>query len=128
LVIDQNLVLKRGTNNTLLAENFSVRIASVLLTDSTTASGSGASVRVANAIPGNPIDLNLGAGGVFTNVAFATASGYQNVAPGSYSVFLTQAGSTSIGSVTLSTGQVRTIVALPNLPTGFTIALLSDAN
>lgn len=128
LVIDQNVVLKRGTNNTLLAENFSSRISSVLLTDSTTASGSGASVRVANAIPGNPIDLSLGAGAAFTNVAFATASAYQNVTPGSYSIFLTETGSTPVGSVTLSAGQVRTIVALPNLPTGITVALLSDAN
>lgn len=139
--VDQTLSLSNGTNTTLVVSGVSP-IATNTFTDENTVSTTGdASVRVINAA------VNMGAADVYivpsgtsianvtptvSSLAFQSGTSYQDIAPGSYEVFLTMPGTkssfTSTGTITLTAGQIRTFVVLDVLGGGFTQLTLADTN
>jgi hypothetical protein len=118
-----------------------------VLTDDNTAPASGtASVRVVNAAPsmGTADVYIIPAGSSLTGLTptvpaltLGSASGYQNLTitstsgtTNSFEVLFTQPGTDltflTTGAISLSSGQVRTVVALNSLSGGFTTATLAD--
>lgn len=138
IVADQNVTPGSGSFNTVLVTQSQTRI----LTDSHSTPASGdISVRVINACltlasadiyivaPGTDI---TGVTPTFSNLAYPTASAYTQIASGTYEVIFVIPGSKSevfsSGSLSLSTGQVRTIVGLNGLGGGYTTSVLADLN
>jgi hypothetical protein len=125
-------------NNTVLATNSGPTI----FTDNKTTPSSGnIQIRVINASTSlGTADVYVVASGVdistvnptFSALAYQSASSYATVAAGSYQIEFAQAGSKNVlinsNAISLSAGQIRTIVALDNPSGGFTTAVLSDLN
>lgn len=140
--LDQNVSLTNGTLTTFIASGISPDITGITFTDENTVTTTGdASVRIINAAQAmGPTDVYIvptgtsitGVSPNVPNLAFQKATDYQDIAPGSYEIFLTAPGSkssfTSTGTITLAAGQVRTYVALDSLGGGFTQLTLADAN
>jgi Domain of unknown function (DUF4397) len=140
--IDQTISLSNGTLTTMVAAGNSPDIAGVTFTDEDTVVTTGdASIRVINASPSmGPADVYIVPSGTsianvaptLSSLAFKSATSYNDIAPGSYEVFLTAPGSkltyTSTGTITLTANQIRTYVAIDSLGGGFTQLTLSDAN
>jgi hypothetical protein len=140
--VDQTLSLNNGTQTTMVASGISPNIAANTFTDESTVTTTGdASVRVINAAASmGPADVYIVPSGTsianvsptVSNLAFQAATTYQDIAPGSYEVFLTMPGTkssfTSTGTITLTVTQIRTFVALDALGGGFTQLTLADAN
>jgi hypothetical protein len=67
-----------------------------------------------------------------SNLGFNSASGYQSLAAGGYKVVLTLVGqkfpAIDTGSLTFSSGQVRTFVGLNSQAGGFSYTMLQDVN
>ena len=141
-ILDQTVSLASTTNQTLLLTGPAASIQSVALTDggTTTTTGDG-NVRVVNA------SGSMGAADVYivsagssivgvqpvtgsTPLAFAKNTGYQLIAAGNYEVFMTAPGTTnallSTGSISLTSAQNQTVVALDGTSGGFRFALLTD--
>jgi hypothetical protein len=140
--IDQNLSLSNGTNTTMVVAGETPNITGVVFTDEITPVTAGdASVRIINASPDmGPADVYIVTAGTsianvtptVSSLAFKSATSYQDIVPGSYEIFLTAPGSKSTfistGTITLTTNQIRTFVAIDQLGGGFTQLTLADAD
>ena len=114
----------------------------MVLTDDNSAPASGDfKIRIVNASPNlGPADVYIVTPGTdlntvsptLSNLAFGSAASYQSLAAGSYEVALTAAGqklkAIDTGSISLSSGQVRTLVATNSQSGGFSYTLLQDVN
>ena len=135
--VDQNISLSSGKYDTVMDTG----TGAVVLTDNNTAPSSGnVSIRVINA------SSNIGAADVyivtsgsgigtsptFSSLAVNAASGYSTLAAGSYQVYFTTPGTTNVvlstGALSLSGGQIRTVVALDGQSGGVTTSVLADLN
>jgi hypothetical protein len=142
--INQPVVFQAGTSYTFIAAQTafaSPALTPIFLTDDNTAPASGQMrLRVVNASPdvGN-LDVYVVSPGAniqavnptFSNLAFKSASTYQNLVAGKYEVFFTAPGQKTVlidsGVLSLGQGQVRTVVALDKTG-GFATSLLADLN
>jgi len=143
-LINQPVVFQSGIPYTFIAAQSafaSPALTPIFLTDDNTAPASGQMrLRVVNASPdvGN-LDVYVVSPGTniqaanptFTNLAFTSASTYQNLVAGKYEVFFTAPGQKTVlidsGVFSLGQGQVRTVVALDSTG-GFATSLLADLN
>ena len=140
--LTQTVNFSSGTDTTILAFNFSSSPQSLVLLDDNSAPPSGdAKLRLINVAPSlGPTDVYVVAPGTdintvsptITNLAFGAASSYQNLTAGNYEIIYAFAGQKSIaidsGSLSLSSGQIRSFVGLNGQSGGFTDALLPDVN
>jgi hypothetical protein len=143
-VIDANVTLADGADYTVIAGGLLADIAPIVATDDNAAPASGnVKLRVVHGAPSAPaVDVYVTAPGAdlsttaatLSNVAFGAVSGYLEVPAGTYQVRITPTGSKTVaidaGSVTLSSGQVRTAIALDAEGGGapFSVLLLEDVN
>ena len=125
-----------------ISYNFSSSIANLVLTDNNSAPASGDfTIRIVNASPNlGPADLYIVTPGTalttvsptLSNVGFGSTTSYQSLTAGNYEIELTSVGQkfavVDTGSLTFSSGQVRTFVGLNNPSGGFTYAMLDDVN
>jgi hypothetical protein len=143
-VIDADATLADGTDYTVIASGLLTEIEPIVLEDdnSTPATGN-ARVRAIHGAPGAPgvdvyvtvpgADLNV-ATPVLTDVAFGDVAEYLEVPAGDYQVRVTPAGTKAVaidsGTLTLTSGQVRTAIAV-EAPGGggpFDLLVLEDLN
>ena len=138
IVADENVSPGSGSYNTVLV----AQSGTTLLTDSHSAPASGdVSVRVINAcLTLGAADIYIVAPGTdttsvtptFSNLTYPSASGYASITAGTYEVMFVVPGSKSVvftsSSLSLSSGQVRTVVGMNGLGGGFTAPVLSDFN
>lgn len=135
--VDQNISVSSGSYDTILDTGNGATV----FTDIHLAPSSGnVSLRVINASTTlGPADVyvvtsgsGLGSTATFSNVGVPTATGYTSVAGGSYIVYFTTPGTTNVllstGTLTLSSGQVRTVVAMDGQTGGDTTTVLADLN
>ncbi len=141
-LLQQSISLGSGSDTTVLSYNFSSSIANLVLTDNNSAPASGDfKIRIVNASPNlGPADLYIVPPGTalttvsptLSNVGFGSTTGYQSLAAANYEIELTSVGEkfavVDTGSLTFSSGQVRTFVGLNNQSGGFTYAMLQDVN
>jgi hypothetical protein len=141
-LLTQSISFSSGTDTTVIASNFSSSIAALVLADDNSAPSSGNfKLRIVNSAPGlGPADVYIVAPATDLNsvsptlssLGFDSASGYQSVTAGSYEIILTPAGqkfpAIDTGSLSFSSGQVRTFVALNSQAGGFSYAMLHDVN
>ena len=140
--LTQTVNFSSGTDTTILAFNFSSSPQSLVLLDDNSAPPSGdAKLRLINVAPSlGPTDVYVVASGTdintvsptITNLAFVAASAYQTLAAANYGIIYAFAGQKSIaidsGSLSLSSGQIRSFVGLNGQSGGFTDVLLPDVN
>ena len=140
--LTQTVNFSSGTDTTILAFNFSSSPQSLVLLDDNSAPPSGdAKLQLINVAPSlGPTDVYVVAPGTdintvsptITNLAFVAASAYQTLAAANYEIIYAFAGQKSIaidsGSLSLSSGQIRSFVGLNGQSGGFTDALLPDVN
>ena len=140
--LTQTVNFSSGTDTTILAFNFSSSPQSLVLLDDNSAPPSGdAKLRLINVAPSlGPTDVYVVAPGTdintvsptITNLAFVAASAYQTLAAANYEIIYAFAGQKSIaidsGSLSLSSGQIRSFVGLNGQSGGFTDVLLPDVN
>lgn len=143
-VIDADVTLTDGADYTVIASNVTAEITPIVLLDdnSTPASGS-ARVRAIHGAPGAPaVDVYVTAPGaaietalpVLTSVEFGDVADYLEVPAGDYQVRVTPAGTKVValdsGTLTLESGQVRTVIAVdaPGGGAPFDFLLLPDLN
>jgi hypothetical protein len=141
-LLTQSISFSSGTDTTVIASNFSSSIAALVLADDNSAPTSGDfKIRIVNSAPGlGPADVYIVAPSTdlntvsptLTNLGFDSASGYQSLTAGSYEVVLTPVGqkfpAIDTGSLTFSSGQVRTFLGLNSQAGGFTYTMLQDVN
>ncbi len=141
-LVTQSISFPSGADTTVIASNFSSNISAFVLTDDNSAPVSGNfKLRIVNSAPGlGPADVYIVApltdlntvSPTITSLAFNSASGYQSLTGGSYEIVLTPAGqkfpAVDTGSLTLSSGQVRTFVGLNSQTGGFSYTMLQDVN
>jgi hypothetical protein len=141
-VIDANVTLSAGTDYTVLAAGRVANIAPLVLTDTNTAPVAGnVRVRLVHGAPtAGTVDIYVTAPNAdiatiaptLAGVPFRGFSPYLSVPAGSYRVRVTPAGSKTVaidsGTLTLTTGQIRTGVALENAGGGapFTAQVYAD--
>ena len=137
--LTQTVNFSSGTDTTILPFNFSSSPESLVLVDDNSAPPSGdAKFNVAPSL--GPTDVYVVAPGTdintvsptITNLAFGAASAYQTLAAANYEIIYAFAGQKSIaidsGSLSLSSGQIRSFVGLNGQSGGFTDVLLPDVN
>jgi hypothetical protein len=142
--IDQMVSISSGNNYTVVAANFSSDHDALVLNDqnSTPASGDIA-IRVVNVSPSmgaadvyivpSTTDINT-VNATISDLAFGGVSNYQQLSAGSYVVVFTTPANggkfqqINSGTLGLSAGQVRTVVALNTQAGAFTDAVLADLN
>jgi len=133
-----------ATDYTVIAANRLASIEPLVLTDDNTAPTAGnIKLRVVHGAPGAPnVDVYITAPTAdlatatanFSNVAFRGFSPYASVPAGAYRVRVTTAGTRTVvidsGTLTLTTGQIRTAIARDITGGGapFGLILLSDLN
>ena len=141
-IIDTTITTSSGSSVTLICANYSYNATSVLLSDDNTKPDSGNfKLRIVNVSPGmGPEDVYIIAAGtdinsanpVFSNLGFGSASSYVQLSAGNYDVVFTPPGSKFInldsGSLTLSAGQIRTLLALNNPVGSYESTMLTDLN
>ena len=141
-LLQQSISFGSGSDTTVLSYNFSSSIANLVLTDNNSAPASGNfTIRIVNASPNlGPADLYIVTPGTalttvsptLTNLGFGSTTSYQSLTAGNYEIELTSVGEkfavVDTGSLTFSSGQVRTFVGLNNPSGGFTYAMLQDVN
>jgi hypothetical protein len=143
-VIDADVTLTDGSDYTVIASGLVAEIEPIVLEDDNTAPASG-SVRV-RAIHGAPsapaVDVYVTAPGAdlatatpaLTGVEFGDFSDYLEVPAGDYQVRVTPAGTKTVaidsGALTLTGGQVRTVIAVDAAGGGapFDFLVLADLN
>ena len=142
VILTQTVNFSSGTDTTILPFNFSSSPQSLVLLDDNSAPPSGdAKLRLINVAPSlGPTDVYAVAPGTdintvsptITNLAFGAASSYQNLTAANYEIIYAFAGQKSIaidsGSLSLSSGQIRSFVGLNGQSGGFTDVLLPDVN
>jgi len=139
-IFDQTISFISSTNQTLLLTGPAASIQPVMLKDGgTTATTGDGYVRVVNAsgtmgaadvyiVPaGSSI---VGVKTVAAGLTFDKDTGYQLIAVGNYEVFMTKPNTAtaflSTGSISMTSAQNQTMVALDGAAGGFTFALLTD--
>jgi hypothetical protein len=143
-VIDANVTLADGADYTVFASGLVADIEPIVATDDNAAPASGnIKLRVIHGAPGAPaVDVYVTTPGAdlatatatLSHVAFGAVSDYIEAAAGTYEVRVTPAGTKTVvidtGSLALSSGQVRTAVALDAEGGGapFGVLLLEDVN
>ena len=143
-VIDADVTLSDGTDYTVIASGLVAQIEPIVLEDDNTPPAAG-SVRV-RAIHGAPsapaVDVYVTAPGAdlaaatptLTDIEFGDVSSYLEVPAGDYQVRVTPAGTKTVaidsGALTLSGGQVRTVIAVDATGGGapFDFLVLADLN
>lgn len=141
-LLQQSISFASGSDTTVISSNFSSSVANLVLNDDNSAPASGDfKIRVVNASPNlGPADLYIVAPGTslntvsptLSNLSFGTTTPYQSLAAGNYEIELTSVGqkfaAIDSGSITLSSGQVRTFVGLNSPQGGFSYTMLQDVN
>jgi hypothetical protein len=147
-IVDQTISLSNGGASTLIVTGLAPTISPLVLKDdNATTATSTALIRVVNAAPSmGPADVYIVPAGTgltpgsptVSSLTSGQASDYQSVtlATGAsnvnYSIYFTEAGTTlsflNPISITFSSGQIRTVVALNSLSGGFTSVTLADLN
>lgn len=141
-LLTQSISFSSGTDTTVIASNFSSNIDALVLADDNSAPASGDfKLRIVNSAPGlGPADVYIvtpatdlnTVSPTLTNLGFNSASGYQSLTAGSYEVVLTPVGqkfpAVDTGSLSFTSGQVRTFVGLNSQAGGFTYTMLQDVN
>ena len=143
-VIDADVTLSDGSDYTVIASGPAASVAPIVLEDDNSAPAAGsARVRAIHGAPGAPtVDIYVTAPGadleqetpVLSGVEFGDVADYVEVPAGDYQVRVTPAGTTTVvidsGTLTLSSGQVRTVIAVDATGGGgpFDLLLLSDLN
>ena len=141
-LLQQSISLASGSATTVISFNFSSSIANLVLNDDNSAPTSGDfKIRVVNASPNlGPADVYIVTPGTalstvsptVSNLGFGATTSYQSLAAANYEIALTSVGQKfaviDTGTLTLSSGQVRTLVGLNNPSGGFTYAMLQDVN
>jgi hypothetical protein len=141
-IVNQTLDLGSGTETTVIVANYKANIDGIVLTDDNTDPAVGdIELRVVNASPGiGSADVYMVPSGsslttiapIITSLGFESASSYQTLTAGTYQVFLTAPGTknayVSTSQLTLTSGQIRTIVALNGATGGYTSLTLADLN
>jgi hypothetical protein len=143
-VIDVTSGFKDKAAYTILAANLVASIEPVALTDDNTPPTSGnVKVRIVHGAPSaGPVDVYVTAPGddlaaatpTLSAVTFKAASDYLSVPAGSYEIRVTVAGTKTVaidsGTVALTAGQIRTVVALDAVGGGapFSALVLADLN
>lgn len=145
ILIDQSVSVGSGSNTTILALNSANTPGAanaLILTDQTsTPANSDVAIRAVNASQTlGTADIYIlpsttaitGVNPTTANVAFGAATSYQTVAGGTYVITFTQAGSKvpviTTTPLTLTAGQVRTVLGLDGQLGGFTTGILDDLN
>jgi hypothetical protein len=141
-LVTQSISFSSGTDTTVIASNFSSSIDALVLADDNSAPTSGDfKLRIVNSAPGlGPADVYIvtpatdlnTVSPTLANLGFDSASGYQSLTAGSYEVVLTPVGqkfpAIDTGSLSFTSGQVRTFVGLNSQAGGFTYTMLQDVN
>jgi Domain of unknown function (DUF4397) len=141
-LLQQSITFASGSDTTVISYNFSQSVANMVLADDNSAPASGDfKVRIVNASPNlGPADIYIVTPGAdlntvsptLSNLAFGSVAAYQSLTGGSYEIVLTSVGqkqkAIDTGSLTLSSGQVRTLVGINNQSGGFFYTLLHDVN
>lgn len=143
VVIDQNAATVAGRSYTVLATGRAASLAPLVLEDDLTAPAAGSvKLRVVHAAPAaGAVDVYVTAPTAdlatatptLGNVAFRAASGYLTVPAGTYRVRVVPAGTKTVAidvnAVTLTSGQIRTAVAVDAVGGGapLGVLLLPDA-
>jgi hypothetical protein len=147
-IVDQTLSLPKGGATTIIVTGLAPNISPLVLTDdNSTTPSSTALVRLVNVAPSmGPADVYVVASGAsltpgsptVSALGFGEASDYQSITlptgttNQSYSIFFTQAGTTlaylNTGPISLTSGQIRTVVAINSLSGGFNAVTLADLN
>ena len=142
-VIDANVPFVNGGAYTVLATGLLAGIAPVVAEDNLTDPAAGqVKLRVIHAAPAAAgVDVYATAPGadintatpVLTNVAFRAVSGYLTVPAGTYQLRVTPTGTKTVAidaTVTLTAGQIRTVVAKDNVGGGAPLqaVVLADKN
>lgn len=141
-LLSQSISLGSGSATTVISSNFSTAIANLVLTDDNSAPTSGDfKLRLVNASPNlGPADVYIVTPGTalttvsptLSNLGFGATSSYQSLVGGNYEIEFTSVGqkfaAIDTGTLTLSSGQVRTFVSLNNPSGGFTFTMLQDVN
>jgi Domain of unknown function (DUF4397) len=147
-IVDQTITLSNSGAATLIVTGLAPSVSPLVLTDDNAAPATGtALVRLVNAAPSmGPADVYVVASGTsltpgsptVPGLTFGQASGYESItiptgtSNTDYSIYFTEAGTTlaylNTGAITLTAGQIRTVVALNSLSGGFNAVVLSDLN
>jgi len=141
-LLTQSISFSSGTDTTVIVSNFSSNIGALVLSDDNSAPSSGDfKLRIVNSAPGlGPVDVYVVDPGTdlntvsptLSNIGFDSASGYQSLAAGSFEIVFTLAGqkfpAIDTGSLTFSSGQVRTFIGLNSQAGGFSYTMLQDVN
>ena len=141
-VVDETLTLSSGLDTTLLLANFATNLNAIQLQDDNSPPTSGdAKLRVVNAASSlAPADVYVVSDGTdinsvapfITNMEFESASTYATLTPGTYRIWFTAPGQKFVfidsGPLSISAGQVRTVVGMNNSLGAFSSVVLSDLN
>ena len=143
-VIDADVDLTDGTDYTVIASGPVADIAPIVLTDDNSTPPAGTvRVRAVHGAPSAPaVDVYVTApdadietaSPVLSNVAFGAVADYLEVPAGDYQVRITPTGSKTVvidsGALTLTSGQVRTAIAVDAAGGGapFDLLVLQDLN
>jgi len=143
-VIDADVTLVDRTGYTVIASGLVAEIAPIVLEDDASAPAAGTvRIRAIHGAPSAPaVDIYVTAPGadlasatpVLTDVAFGDAADYMDAPAGEYQVRVTPAGTRTVvidsGALTLTSGQVRTAIAVdaPGGGAPFDLLLLADLN
>jgi Domain of unknown function (DUF4397) len=141
-LLSQSITLASGSNTTVISSNFSSEVSNLVLTDDNSAPTSGDfKLRIVNESPGlGPADVYVVTPGTalttvsptLSNLDFGASTAYQSLAGGDYEIELTSVGQKfaviDTGSLTLSSGEIRTFVGLNSPQGGFSYTVLHDVN
>ena len=143
-VIDADADLAEGSDYTVIASGLAEAIEPIVLEDDNTAPAAGnVRVRAIHGAPSAPaVDIYVTAPGidlatqtpVLANVEFGQVADYLEAPAGTYQVRVTPEGSKTVvidsGTLTLASGQVRTVIAVDAAGGGspFDLLLLEDVN
>jgi hypothetical protein len=140
-IIDSTLTFSSGSDVSLISANYSYSVTSLVLSDDNSAPPSGDfKLRIVNVSPGmGQQDIYVVTSGtdigssdpVFSSLGFGVASSYVTLSAGDYDVVFTPPGSKFINlttSLTLSAGQIRTVLALNNPVGSYLATVLNDVN
>ena len=141
-VIDQSISLTSSDNYTVLVTGYPTSVAAVTLTDNDATPSSGnVNFRIIHAAPAlSAADVYVVAPGTslssvsptVSSLSFESSSGYLSISSGTYEIYFTLTGEKlayiDSGPLTLSAGDVDSVVALDGSAGGFTSALLVDAD
>jgi len=141
-IVNETPNLASSSENTVIVANYAANVTGIVLVDNNTDPPSGeAQLRIVNAAPGiSAADVYFVPSGsslttiapIITSLGFETASSYETLTAGTYQVFMTVPGTKnayfSTGQLTLTSGQIRTLVALNSTTGGYTSVTLSDLN